>query len=297
MEATMVNNKIKDIDGNDRTLWDAFGSDGKWNVAEFGDQKGWNDISDNIESNNNLYALSRKVNKLNRIIHGNTNPETSPEIKRHLLGRMLSQFRTSWMVEGVADRFGTRRFDEDLQRDIEGKYITTFRYMKQQGLATSLSTILKLMAFQGDAAFNGQRMSAKDKALIISNVKRTLHEMYYYMALWAMYLALSASLDDDDENQKYKYVALNTIYRTMGDISFYFQPSTINQVINNPIPLAGILTDFGRFQKTVGKYVAGDDYYDESIVFRDFVRQIPVLNLIPKVQYRSDKLLMNQSTF
>lgn len=297
MAAYMRSQKINDLTGKSRELWDAFNNDGSWNVAEFGNRKGWNDVENNIEANSKLFGLSSKINRLNRAIHGNMDTETMPSVKRHVLGRLLSQYRLSWMVEGIADRFESKRYDEVLERNIEGKYITTFKYVKEKGIATGLSTMLKLMAFQGEAAFSGQRIKAEDKAMIIANVRRTLHEMYYYAGLCACYLALSASLDDDDENQKYKYVALNTIYRTMGDISFYFQPSTINQIINNPIPIFGIFNDFGRFTNDIRKNIAGDEYYDESIIFRDFVRQIPVLNMFPKMQYRSDKLLMNQSTF
>ena len=297
MAAFMRNQKMTDLTGKERELWDAFNADGSWNVAEFGDKKGWNDSSDNIESNSELFRMQNKIRQLNKDIHGNMDTDTMPSVKRHVVGRLLSQYRLSWMVEGIANRFESKRYDEILERNTEGKYVTTFKYVKEKGIATGLSTMLKLMAFQGEAAFSGQRMKAEDKAMIIANVRRTLHEMYYYAAMWAVYLALSASLDDDDEMKGAKYIALNTIYRTMGDISFYFNPGTVNQIINNPIPIMGIMTDFTRFTNDIKKNMAGDEYYDESIIFRDFARQIPVINMFQKFQYRSDKLLMNQSSF
>lgn len=298
MAAMMRNKKIKDLAGNDRELYEAYNEDAVWNTKEFGENKDWNGNIDSMEENKEFLKFGLKSKRVSTIIHGNMDPETAPEVKRYVIGRLLAQYRLSWMAEGVAARFQPKIFDEILERNQEGRYITTFKYMKKNGLAGGLSTILKLMAFQGEAAFNGKKMTDKDKAMVMANVRKTLNEMYYYMALWGVYLTLKATLDDDDDETKgLKYVALNTVYRIMGDISFYSSPGTFNQIINNPIPILGIYTDFSRFTRTVSKHMAGEEYYDENIVFRDFVRQIPILNMYPKWEYRSKKLLMNQSGF
>lgn len=299
MLAMLRTNTIQDINGNTRELYDAFNADGTWNVAEFGENKDWNGSVDSLEDNKSLFKFSLKVKRINQIIHGNMDPETSPEAKRHVLGRLLSQYRLSWMAEGVAARFQSRMFDEILERDNEGRYISTWKYVKANGAGKSLTTMLKLLAFQGENAFNGSKISAKDRDLIIANVRKTLHEMKYYLALWGVYLTAKAALDDEDNETTagLKYVLLNTIYRIMGDISFYSSPSTFNQIINNPIPILGIYSDFTRFTRTIGKHLEGEEYYDNTIVFRDLVRNIPVLNMYPKWEYRTNKLLMDQVGF
>jgi hypothetical protein len=131
MAAFMRNEKITDLTGKERELWDAFNADGSWNVSEFGNKAGWNDSAGNIESNSELFKMQNKIRQLNKAIHGNMDTDTMPSVKRHVLGRLLAQYRLSWMVEGIANRFESKRYDEILERNIEGKYVTTFKFIKE----------------------------------------------------------------------------------------------------------------------------------------------------------------------
>jgi hypothetical protein len=287
--------KIADLKGNQRDLWDAFNPDGSFNKAEFGDNPNWSGEINNLEHNKEFIDFGLRVKRLNTIIHGNMDTEISPESKRYILGRLVGQYRTSWMAEGLANRFQPKIFDEILKKDIEGRYITTYKFMKSVGLAKGIGSLLKLMAFQGDKSFDGLKIKQKDKELIIANVRQTLNEMYYYLTIGAAYMAVTSMMQNDDRNKGAKIMTLNIINRTMGDISFYFQPGTFAQIINNPIPVLGIYTDGSRLISTITKHMEGESYYDDKIIARDIARNIPIINMWPKLDYMGSKVLQGNN--
>jgi hypothetical protein len=290
--AMMRHIKIQDSSGKERSLYEAFNDDGEWNTAEFGENKDWNGDVGNDMENKEFYKFSNKVKKINRALHGNMDADTTPEIKRHLIGRLLAQYRLSWMAEGIANRFDSKRYDEILERTEEGRYVTTFKFFKDNGILDGFATMFKLMAFQGEDAFSNRKMSAIDKAMVIANVRKTFHEIYYMATLYGAYLLLASIVAGDDDDKGFLYASMNMLNRIMSDISFYSNPGTLAQMINNPIPTLSIYMDFSRFIYASERYLAGDDYYDEEKLLEKFNKQFPILNVYHKIQYNMDRPLL-----
>jgi hypothetical protein len=294
MNAMLKSTKIKDLKGNERSLWDARNADGTWNTAEFADSKEWNGHYDDPEANKEHFKFAIKVAEINAKLHGNMDRETMPEAKRHILGRMLSMYKASWAVEGIDDRFGERRYSEPLGRNVEGRYRTVFNMFKDNGFAKSTGALVKLLAFQGEGAFKNIKMRDVDKQMLVGNIRKTMKEMHYMLGLTAAYMGLSAAVVNDNEDKTKIYLAMNSTYKLMGDMSFYFSPGTFNQFITNPIPAASVFTDFGKLMYAFQQYVKGDNaYYDESKLMENFTRQFPVLNAYNKWNYNTDRILAN----
>ena len=298
MIARFRQEKITDLKGNIRELGDAFNNDGSWNTAEFGKNDYWNGDVNNPEHNKKRLSFYTEVARLNELIHGNMDTDTSPESTRYLSGRIIGQFRTSWMSTGIQSRFGPKMFDEVLQKNIEGRYKTTYKFIKANGIAKGVSTILKLMAFQGDKAFsNNLRMSPKDKEMIMGNVKQTVNEMYQYLAMGGAYMALSAAMANDDKDKSAKYFMLNMIHRTMNDMSFYFEPQTFTKISSNLVPLTSLYDDFSKLTTSITKHMEGDAHYDQQSVMENVARQFPIINMWPKFDIRQQRLLDQSGSY
>lgn len=291
LHAMLNHQKITDLKGKVRPLIDAFNNDGSWNVEEFGDQEGWNAGYDSETGNRELYSFANNVKRVNQILHGNMDSEMSYEMKRDILGRFITQYRLSWLADGIDARWGEKRPDYIAGRNIEGTYITAFNFAKEQGAAKTLSVILKLMAGQGEAAFNNIKMSEEDRQMIIGNIRKQLMEIYILAGMAGAFLLLKASIDKDDEEQKFNYTAINMLNRIITDTTFYILPTSFQQITNNVIPSLGIITDFIRFNNAMYKHFMGDEYYTNDIVFKSATRMFPFLNLYNKLEYNSSRIL------
>jgi len=238
MISIMLNKKVNVVENGiekEISLWEAFDDSGEWNVERFGENKEWRGDWTNPEDNKAFLDFNRYVNKIEIKLHGNFDPNASPMYKKYVLTRMLAQFRASWMIEGIAQRFESRKFDDDLQREVEGRY----RTFGKLGFKKSFQVLGKLVAghFTGKVDLNN--ISAKDRNLVLENMRRNLMEIYLYAAMFSIYLLLKASIDDDDDNEDAK-MALNMLNRVMADTTFYLSPKTFIEIVKDPIPILAI---------------------------------------------------------
>ena len=292
MAAMMKGKEMIDINGKKRTLYDAFNDDGTWNVSEFGEDEKWNGNPNEFTDNTELFKFINKIRGVNMMLHGNMDSDTSIMAKSTVLGRLLGQYRVSWMVPGFNARFESKRYDSNLERYVEGRFISTGRFVMNNGVFGTMDTLLKLMMLQGSKAFDGKNMSAEDRDMIVENVKKTFHEIMVWGMMYGAYLLMSASMDDkDSDDAKFKYAALNQLNRLMGDISFYFSPNTFENILNNVVPSMSVLTDFLRFSRSLVKYYEGDEYYDAERVFLNVTRQLPLFNMVNKLEYQTRQIL------
>lgn len=291
LHAMLSHQKIADLKGNERSLLDAFNSDGSWNVEEFGQQEGWNASYDSELGNQDLYSFANNVKRVNQILHGNMDSEMSYEMKRNIFGRFVTQYRLSWLADGIDARWGDRRHDYIAGRDIEGTYKTAARFVKEQGVSKTMGVIMRLMVGQGEAAFDNIKMSEEDKKLVIGNIRKQLMEIYILAGALGAGLMLKASIDEDDEEQQFNYTAINMLNRIITDTTFYISPTSFQQITNNVIPALGIITDFIRFNNALWQHWNGDEYYTNEIVLKSATRMFPMLNLYNKFEYNSTRVL------
>jgi len=299
MDAMMHHTKMTDINGKERNLIDAFNVDGSWNAKEFGENNDWGSNSESILGNKELLAFMNKVKFINQLLHGNMAKESSIMLKRSIVGRLVAQYRMSWLADGVYTRFAPRQSLGVLGRDFEGTYTTMLKFVQREGLFSGIaqmgSIFAKLAMFKGEASFDGIKLLTKDKQLFISNLRKQFIEIKVLLTLAAAYLLLSASLDDDDkETKRWKYLLMNNMNNTIKDITFFIDPRSFKTTTDNLIPALGFLDDYRKLMTTFYHHLLGDPYYNDQQVKERFIKTFPILNVYYKFRDRSTGIPQNK---
>jgi len=281
--AKMLHTKIKDVNGKERSLYDAFDSEGNWKVEEFGDNKGWNGSFSNTEEMNEFINFRSSAIQLIKKLHGNFDPESPVMYKKYILGRMIGQFRFSWMMEGVEQRFGKRRYDDLLEREVYGRW----RTYADLGVNKSLRMLLKLALHQA-STFKGVRPS--DRAIVEENMRRNLSEIYLYAMLTILYLVLRGTGDDDDD--KKRYLVMNMLQRVMADTTFYFNPNTFTSIIQYPLPLIRVYKNAKKAFDSAGQLILEDDLteHEAEQKWLNITNAFPYINQYNRFKYLSEKV-------
>ncbi len=300
LDAMMHHTKIEDLNGKQRPLIDAFNADGKWNAKEFGDNEDWGAHQESMTGNKELIAFTNKVKFVNELLHGNMAKETSTMLKRSALGRLVSQYRLSWLADSIYARFAPRKELGVLGRDFEGTYRTMWNFMEKEGVISGAGQLTKifgkLLLFQGESSFNGIKISDKDRALFMSNIRKQLFEFKTLLVLYGAYLLVSASLDDDDkESRKWKYMMLNTLNKIIQDITFYINPKSFKTTTDNLIPALSLMGDYISFGNAMIEHMSGNPYYGDDKVKERFIRTFPMFNVYYKFKDRSEGEVQNKS--
>lgn len=281
--AMMLHEKITDLAGNERTLYDAYDDNGKWKTDEFGENKGWEGNVTNETELVDFYKFKNKTNQIIKKLHGNFDPKSPPRYKKYILGRMLGQFRFTWMIEGYAQRFETKKYDNYLERDIEGR----FRTMGRLGFSKSLKVLARLALFQSNAM---QGIKAQDRALVEENMRRNLMELYLYAIMTAVFLMLKAGLDDEDDEAE--LIAMNLLTRLMADTTFYLSPNTFTSIIQDPIPIIKIYTRGKRAFDSAGELLFNGDLteHETEQKWANVTNAFPYINQYNRFKYLATKV-------
>ena len=279
--AMMLNKKdIKDLAGNDRTLFDAYILDADnnliWNEAEFGPQEAWQSLG------KSKTAFKLKVEAVKKIIHGNYDPNSPVAIKKTALGRALMMFR-NWVAEGFANRFESEYENIKLGRQVKGRYTSFYSAKTKEGdpvgIGRSISLTLQEMArILTKGMYNSKGVNALtdvDKA----NLKKNAMELNIYLSLMVLSMILKHMNDgdDDDESAMFLTFMINNFNRLQTDITFYTSPLSFEKLQRNSIPAFGFITDIARLNKAAFKYINGEDGKNGSTTFQEaFFRVFPM---------------------
>ena len=284
--ATMLNEKITDLNGNERSLYDAYDNEGNWIESEFGKDVDWIGSITNESELTKFLAFKNKTTALIKKLHGNFDKLSPAQYKKYIIGRMLGQFRFSWMVEGFAQRWKDRTFDPYLERDIEGRYVT---YGKL-GFVKSLQVLTKLMFMQTNA-FKG--VKAQDRAIVEENMRKNLAEIYIYASMFLIYMLLKAGLDDDDEDNEATYSAMNMLNRVMADTTFYFSPNTIVSIWQDPFPVMKLPIKAKKAFSSSWQLIIDEDLTDhqKEQKWANITNMFPYINQYNRFKYLSNKEL------
>lgn len=230
--ASMMHEKIETKDGP-KPMWAIVQQDGSIDESQL------------LEP----FTEERRVNmiqKLNAIVkrtHGNTDTLSPVWAKKHVIGRLLGQFKLSWIAEGLNTRWNVQRDDEILGTRVQGRYAQLPRIAKTFINLSNETGATGLME-QWKAAF--ANLDEVDQA----DVRRIAMELAMVVSLMTAYLSLKMllnSLDDDDKKSKAATLfALNMCYRLKQDLMFYFSIDTFADVLRNPIPATRVITDLTK---------------------------------------------------
>jgi hypothetical protein len=280
--ATMLKTKITLADGKVVSLYEAFDDMGniRYDILTEEDRVKWSTKLEATTKNDYTRFRDRAI-QLNTYLHGNYDPMSPILIKKSMLGRMLTMFR-SWIPMGFASRFLEDRYDDQLGRNIKGRYVT-YHDLGMRSFGILLRRLLVLNpAFDTEMAAKG--LSATD----IENMKKNFSEIIMVAAVNALMALLKASIEDDDEEKgvyDYTMMALvNQIYRAEQDIYFYINPSTFYEIIKDPIPVTKTVQDLERAVRGTYRYYTEDDYRGQPPYVK-WAKVFPFINQIPKFAY------------
>ena len=286
MVANLLHKKVT-INGKEMTLWDAFDENG--NFIDKND-KDWNGAFD-AEGENEAYRKLRNslVQQLKQVT-GNADVNSPILAKKYILGRLLGQFRLSWIPEGVAARFEKEKFDAQLGTTVKGRYRTLYEILKKDRFAS----VNHLFMLAVGSKKNGLKLSDLD----IRNMKKNFAEIYWFATISAgmILLKMLAEGGDDDEKNYAAITVYNQLNRVMSDIKFYASPQTAEDIIKNPIPALKVYKDAARAITAVKNYMTDEEGgydYDAQYLGNRLASPFPYVNMYPKVVRQASEVIEN----
>lgn len=282
--AKLINTKVDGkytIDDNEKSMYEIYNDDGTIN-NELLNEEGIQQYSYLVNPNDrNEYSKIRDNSiQMNKLLHGNYDPSSTPLAKRYIVGRMLFQFR-SWMPEGFANRFQEHRYDNQLGREVKGRWVT----YADLGIFKSLGTLLKQAAYM-DSAFKDSDGNYIMERVDIENMRRNLAELASWGSIVFIMTMLKYAIDGDDDDDMQAgmiRILINAFFRSQQDIYTYISPSTFYNVIHDPIPVTKIILDAGKTMDGLYRYATDGTY--KGNVMNKILYNFPYANQIPKVGY------------
>lgn len=282
--AYLMHNTLKDKNGNDVPLIKAYKAiNGQliWDTELMGEPSSFeNDEIISADGHGvNLYRLSRKVKRINDYLHGDY--ESALKIKETAMGRAAALFKT-WIGASVEHRFGEEGFDQDLMRDVKGKYRSLVNAKTVDGMEIKFKKILPILLKGLVSKKSLNKLSEIDRV----NLLRDLREFQIMGGFFAasMLLMLAAGEGDDDPIYKKSLIlAMNLTSKMQADLSFYLNPTSLGQVVNNAIPIVKTMQDFVNIGTAFTSTVLGNGVYqngpwkDQSKLMIASFRAFPVL--------------------
>lgn len=288
-------------------LFDALSTEAKWDVEKYGENETWQSDKD-IDNQVDWNKFRNKVRKVGILVFGNQDRNSPLMARKNLLGRLISQFRLSWIPEGFNTRWGNEYEDAELGRTVSGRYRTMLN-MKGFGVPTIIRQVLS--TFNGSDAFEGvetkqweiingekrqvwKTIQAHEK----ENMRRNLAGMTYTAAILATLAILRASLPDEEEMRRRKRMGIapntgqrmliNMLYRMQQDLQFYSNPFVMDQIVASPIPAWNVLKDFMNIYQVAG-ILQGEDKDKYERALKKITKAFPYLNLYNKIEFMTSR--------
>jgi len=261
MIAYMLNTKVTTKEGKEISLWDAYDSTGTWEESKF-DSEINDKFSGDVLDKTSMKGFREFQDKLHKIvkIHGNFDPNSPAMYKKNIVGRLIGQFRFSWLAEGFMYRWGAKRDDIVLGREVKGIY-RSFGALKtpDRSIVGTVGETLRLLArkllLQKTTFKEGDNLSPED----VANMKQALTEAQIVIMLSLAIMLLKGLNDDDDEKNRYLTLIVNNAIRLRSDTMFYLS-SDIFDMGKNIVPAAGVLTDTYDAIKSIVDNITDEDY-------------------------------------
>jgi hypothetical protein len=296
--AMALNKEVQvEVNGEKKTinLFDALNEEGNWDEAQFGVNTDWTSTEKDDQVLWNKWR--DRARKVGLLVFGNQDSNSPLLLRKFMFGRLIGQFRASWVSEGVNTRFGKQYYDEQLERTVEGRYRTAWRVgrqtlpimLKQIGSAfsSSINPFEGVQTEQEIEVGGEKRKVLKDiQEFEIENMRRNLAGIMYTLSVAAAIFLLRNAFGDDDDDEEikaYRNLALNILVRTRQDLTFYSSPSTAEQLMGNIVPSMSVINDARKAVGAVSVLWAEDPDYKKAAM--KVMKAFPIANNIPKLDW------------
>lgn len=283
--------KVQTAEGEKEiSIWEALDNNGEWNEALYGKRPEY--FSENVEDQKEWIKLRDKVARVNMIIMGNVDKVSPKMANKWIVGRLLGQFRLSWLPEGWYNRWAEEKYDIQLGRNTKGRFTT----YKDLGIGGSMKIILKQYAsivskvdpFTGEHKTNGEKITEAD----VENMRKNFAELnFYLMIIGAVMMLRSLVGGDDEDDSQAMQIVINMILRMKQDVAFYSSPEVFDAVTRNAVPAFGVIKDYSKLMDATWKVMTDDDYTADRwlLKFTKAGLPIPQATLVNKIKFMSER--------
>lgn len=177
--------------------------------------------------------LKQQIIKINRKNIGGISADDTMLAKQYIVGRMLMQHR-SWLPALFFERFGSKKYDYVLEKDIEGRYTTLVRTFKH---LFNKSKYKELEPFEKE------------------NLKSCAAELALLLGTGILLQLLKSGLDDDDRKEAWSKITTKVSSRVFSELLFFVDPTFESQyqILLSPAPVLGTAGDVGKFIGSIFK--------------------------------------------
>jgi len=98
-------------------------------------------------------------------------------------------------------------------------------------------------------------------------------------------------IDDDDQDEAQEHAArytLNLLFCVRQDITFYLDPATATNIVNNPMSVMRTFNDFSWAADSSMRALQEPDYRGQPL--RNSTKNIPIVRQIPKTQWLAENI-------
>lgn len=283
--SSMMNETVTDTEGNERSLYEAYDSDGNWKTEEFGDRPEWksSSIKKDRRSGDKFLEFGNKVKQTSNMIHGDYAKDSVQEIKYKVAGRLVSMFRT-WLPEAIAYRFAQTRFDQHLGREVTGFYRHTAETLIDNPRWDTIKTIMQ--AYTPFMDVNSDQLDDSQ----VASIRRMMKEMQVITMLTISVIALKASIEDDDESNWQAKVLINQLVMLNNDIGLYTSPTAMIDLAKNPVPASSVITDYQLAVEGAWRHLSDEEYQGDHPLLKA-AKATPILKQINTASYQAERVI------
>lgn len=256
--------KASDPEGKEVGLYDALevSPEGKVSLAKGYKYRGKDSIS-SVEIN----EVRNYVLRTYQLMNGIYNTIDKPAATAYSVGRLLG-FMRNWLVPGIQARWKTKHFDERLNQENEGHYLSAMvafnNVFGKNGFLKGTINSLRILTWFG---VHDEKLlllpeeleldEEKQKEIINlrkANIRKTLFELWAIVGI----TILMGSMWDDDDDSYVKYM----LARIKREMSTYYSPQTAWEVVRSPSVALNFLDGIAKIQRDVvestGSFIAGE---------------------------------------
>lgn len=248
MVASMLHDKVKDLNGKEHSLYDAFDDNGEWKTEQFGEL-----------TNEALDRITNRIQRINQIIHGRYSSRDAGAATQHILVRAALQFR-KWIPTALENRVAAYSYDNRLGEDFEGRWRTGIRLLNEAFLSSDPDkrafTDMVTSVFK-----NAKDLAEKDLTpLERANIRKNLIEVVLIAASITASMMLIGGDDDKDKitNPAAKILA-DQLNRISGDLLYFMNPKEYIGLGRNIIPAAKTAMDLTNTLLELPNIFGGED--------------------------------------
>jgi hypothetical protein len=240
-------------------------------------------------------AFRDKIKGVAKKIIGNQSRDDINRIRTTMLGNAAMQFR-NWIPELMEERFDGLKFDEELQTWTYGRanqFISDLISKRFPLLLKALITGLsegnvielakqKYQDLKANALEKGQSFDISEGEFIDlykGNLKALITEITVITGVAVTWTSITAG-DDDKKTGITKYLS-RALKKYYNEFAFYYNPKELTKIIDQPLPVIGLATDFLTFATDFGKEitaasVGNEEWQKEAKPLKYFNKMVPI---------------------